>query len=339
MKELLSLNIESLKTLLKSMGEKPFAAKQLMFWLSKGVPFSKMTNLSKSLRQRLGQEYSEGYAYIKDKRVSSDGTAKYLMQMSQGGLVECVVMRYNHGNTLCVSTQVGCRMGCVFCASGKDGLIRNLTSGEMISQFIAAQESGNISNVVLMGSGEPLDNYENVISFIKALNEHHNIGMRHISLSTCGIVPGIKKLAKESMQITLCISLHSAIDAKRKKLMPVAAAYSVKEIITAAGYYFEKTGRRIIIEYTLIKGINDGKEDVNALAKELTGINCHINVIALNKTQGGLLPPTKRQAYLFASELEKAGMSATLRRSLGNDIEGACGQLKIQSEKLKSEEK
>jgi len=332
MKELLSLNNEQLKTLLMDMGEKPYAAKQLIAWLSKGVPFSEMTNLSKPLREKLGQEYTEGYAVIKEKHVSTDGTVKYLISVSHGGLVECVVMRYNHGNTLCVSTQVGCRMGCVFCASGKDGLVRNLTSGEMLSEFIAARESGDISNVVLMGSGEPLDNYDNVIDFIKSLNEHYDIGMRHISLSTCGIVPGIIKLAEESMQITLCISLHSAIDAKREKMMPVAAAYPVKEITAAARTYFEKTGRRIIIEYTLINGFNDGKEDIDALAAALRGLNCHINVIPLNRATGDLLPPTKSRAHVFVSELGKKGLSATVRRSLGSDIEGACGQLKLKRE-------
>ncbi len=333
MKELLSLNINQLKSLMEDLGEKPYAAKQLDSWLGGGVPFAKMTNLSKSLREKLEQDYCEGYAEIKEKHESGDGTVKYLMQMAKGGLVECVVMRYNHGNTLCVSTQVGCRMGCVFCASGKDGLIRNLSSGEMRSQFIAAQQSGEISNVVLMGSGEPLDNYDNVISFIKALNENHGIGMRHISLSTCGLVPGILKLAKEDMQITLCISLHSAIDEKRKKLMPVAKAFTVKQIIDAARAYFEKTGRRIIIEYTLIKGLNDGTEDMKALEKELKGLNCHINIIPLNLTQGDLHAPAKKQAHVFAAELEKTGMSATVRRSLGGDIQGACGQLKVKYEK------
>lgn len=332
MKELLSLNIEQLNTLITDMGEKPFAAKQLMAWLTKGVPFDKMTNISKNLREKLCQEYTEGYATIVEKHVSTDGTVKYLMEMSGGGLVECVVMRYNHGNTLCVSTQVGCRMGCVFCASGKDGLVRNLSAGEMLSELIAARESGDISNVVLMGSGEPFDNYDNVMGFIKALNTHYEIGMRHISLSTCGIVPGILKLAKEGMPVTLCISLHSAIDEKRKKIMPIANAYSVKQILDAANAYFNSTGRRIIIEYTLIKGFNDGKEDLKSLINVLDGLNCHVNVIPLNHAAGDFMPPSTKQAHAFAAELTGAGKGATVRRSLGSDIEGACGQLKLKRE-------
>lgn len=332
MSELLSLNNQQLKSLLTDMGEKPFVAGQIQSWLAKGVPFQDMTNIAKSLREKLRQGYAEGYATIIEKHESKDGTVKYLLGMQGGGMVECVVMRYNHGNTLCVSTQVGCRMGCVFCASGKDGLIRNLSAGEMRSQFIAALESGTISNVVLMGSGEPLDNYDNVIQFIKLLNTYHDIGMRHISLSTCGIVPGIHKLADEAMQITLCLSLHSAIDDKRKQIMPVAKAYSIKEIIDAANIYFKKTGRRIIIEYTLIKGFNDGQQDIQALVDVLKGLNCHINVIPLNHAAGGLTEPTTKQAYAFAAKLESGGKSATVRRSLGSDIEGACGQLKLKRE-------
>lgn len=345
MKELLSLGIDELKTVLSGIGEKPFVAGQLEAWLTKGVHFSDMTNLSKNLREKLFLNFTEGYAKIVEKHVSCDGTVKYLLQMSGGGLVECVVMRYNHGNTLCVSTQIGCRMGCVFCASGQDGLVRNLSVGEMRSQFIAARESGDISNVVLMGSGEPLDNYDNVVRFIRALNSHHDIGMRHISLSTCGIVPAMEKLADEQMQVTLCISLHAAIDEKRKRIMPVGSAYSVAQIIAAANTYFKKTGRRIIIEYALIKGLNDSDEDAAALLRVLKGLNCHINVIPLNhppeasiggdhenQAVANLQSPTTRQAHAFAALLENAGKSTTVRRSLGSDIEGACGQLKLKRE-------
>ncbi|MDD5018503.1 MAG: 23S rRNA (adenine(2503)-C(2))-methyltransferase RlmN [Eubacteriales bacterium] len=332
MKDLLSLTEEQLKNLLADMGEKPYAARQLMSWLKKGVPFDDMTNLSKGLREKLRRDHTEGYAKINEKRVSTDGTEKYLLAISGGGLVECVLMRYHHGDTLCVSTQVGCRMGCVFCASGKHGLVRSLSAGEMRSEFIAVNKDGNVSNVVLMGSGEPLDNYDNAVSFIRALNVQHDIGMRHISLSTCGIVPGILKLADEGMQITLCISLHSAIDEKRKKVMPVAAAYSVRQILDAANIYFKKTGRRIIIEYTLIKDFNDGSEDILTLKDALHGLNCHINVIPLNRASGGYMPPAAKQAHAFAEKLVQAGKSATVRRSLGSDIEGACGQLKLKRE-------
>jgi 23S rRNA (adenine2503-C2)-methyltransferase len=317
-----------LENILVELEEKKFAAKQLRAWLCKGVPFEEMTNLSKALRVKLRERYNEGYARISQKRTSQDGTVKYLLELTDGNLIECVVMQYHHGNTLCVSTQVGCRMGCVFCSSGLEGLVRQLTAGEMLSELIAAQESGEISNVVLMGSGEPLDNYDNVTAFIRSLQSEFGIGMRHISLSTCGLVPGILKLADEQLSITLCLSLHSAIDEKRKQLMPVAKAYTIKEITEAAKVYFKKTGRRIIIEYTLIKGFNDGQEDITALKKVLSGLNCHINVIPLNHAAGKLLPPSKKESHAFAAALERNGLSATIRRALGSDIEGACGQLK-----------
>lgn len=329
MTELLSMDTEQLKELIIKLGEKPFIAAQLKDWLSKGVRFEEMTNLSKALRDKLRSGYVEGYADVVKKLVSSDGTVKYLLEISGGGYIECVFMQYHHGNTLCVSTQLGCRMGCAFCASGKEGLIRNLTPGEMRSEFIAASENGEISNVVLMGTGEPLDNYENVIKFIRMLGGLHGIGMRHISLSTCGLVPKILKLAEEDLQITLCISLHSAIDEKRKRIMPAASAYSVKQILDAAKTYFKKTGRRVIIEYTLIKGFNDGALDIKALTDSVRDINCHINVIPLNSASEGFIPISSKEAQEFALKLKKGGKEATVRRSLGSDIEGACGQLRL----------
>ncbi len=332
MNDLLSLNVEELESVIAGSGGKPYNAQQLEYWLCRGAVFEDMSNLPKALREKLRSGHNEGYAMIAEKHTSSDGTVKYLMSVSGGGFVECVLMRYHHGNTLCVSTQLGCGMGCAFCASGKEGLIRNLSSGEMRSQFIAAGESGEISNVVLMGTGEPLDNYENVLLFIKALGEKHGIGMRHISLSTCGIVPGIQRLAQENLQITLCISLHSSIDEKRRKIMPGASLFSVKQILDAANNYFKKTGRRIIIEYTLIKGFNDGEEDIKALLESLKGLNCHINVIPLNSAACGYYPPDIGKAKTFASKLEQSGKSVTVRRSLGGDIEGACGQLRLRRE-------
>ncbi len=333
MKDLLSLDLGQLQNIIEELGGKPFMAKQLQQWLAKGVPFEDMTNLPKALREALRDRHSEGYAAIAEKHESADGTVKLLLSMSGGGMVECVIMRYKFGNTLCVSTQVGCRMGCVFCASGKEGLVRNLSAGEMRSEFIAAQQFGDIGNVVLMGSGEPLDNYDNVIRFIRDLGELHGIGMRHISLSTCGIVPGIERLMNEGIPITLCISLHSAIDEKRKTIMPTASAFTVRRILDAAHAYFHKTGRRIIIEYTLIRGLNDGAEDIDALVQMLFGMNCHVNVIPLNEAAGALQPPQSGQAHAFAAALEKQGVSATVRRTLGGDIEGACGQLKLKREK------
>ncbi len=333
MNDLLSMDTNTLQDIIAGLGGKPFMAKQLGQWLAKGVPFEQMTNLPKSLRETLRANNNEGYASVAEKRESEDGTVKLLLNMSGGGMVECVVMRYKFGNTLCVSTQMGCRMGCVFCASGKEGLVRNISVGEMRSEFIAARQFGDIGNVVLMGSGEPLDNYDNVVGFIRALGALHGIGMRHISLSTCGIVPGIEKLMNEALPVTLCISLHSAIDEKRKKIMPTAAAFPVKSILRAADGYFKKTGRRIIIEYTLIQGLNDGTEDIEALDRELAGMNCHVNVIPLNEAAGSLKPPKKGQARRFAAVLESKGISATVRRTLGGEIEGACGQLKLKREK------
>jgi 23S rRNA (adenine2503-C2)-methyltransferase len=332
MNDLLSLNIKELESLLVEMGAKTFAAKQIKGWLVKGVPFENMTNLPKDLRDRLRQSHSEGYARVVEKHTATDGTIKYLLSLSGGGLVECVVMQYHHGRTLCVSTQLGCAMGCVFCASGANGLVRNLTQGEMLSQLIAAREDGDISNVVLMGSGEPLANLDNVLAFIRSLQTDFGIGMRHISLSTCGLVPGIKKLADEGLPLTLCISLHAATDEKRRVIMPVAKAYTVDQVISAAGEYFKKTGRRVIIEYTLIHGFNDSPEDRKALKRLLAGLNCHINVIPLNEAAGQFQPPSEKEAYAFVAALEKEGMSATMRRALGSEIEGACGQLKLKRE-------
>lgn len=325
---LLSLTLSQLENIINELGEKKFAAKQLRSWLCKGVVFKDMTNLSKPLREKLKEHYSEGYARIERKLTSKDGTVKYLLELADGNLIECVVMDYHHGRTLCVSTQVGCRMGCAFCASGLEGLVRQLSAGEMLSELIAARESGEISNVVLMGSGEPLDNYDNVIEFLRALQSEFGIGQRHISLSTCGLVPGILKLAEEQLSVTLCISLHSAIDDKRQQLMPIAKVYSINEIIEAANVYFKKTGRRIIIEYTLIRGFNDGPEDIDSLRRVLKGLNCHINVIPINHAAGKFAPPTKTESYAFAAALEQIGLGATVRRALGSDIEGACGQLK-----------
>ena len=332
MNELLSLSIKELETLLTEMGAKPFAARQLKSWLIKGVPFEDMTNLPKELREKLRNTHAEGYARVAEKHVATDGTIKLLLALHGGGLVECVVMQYHHGRTLCVSTQLGCAMGCAFCASGANGLVRNLTPGEMMAQLIAAKEDGDISNVVLMGSGEPLDNLDNVLTFVRALQSDFGIGLRHVSLSTCGLVPAIKKLAEEGLPLTLCISLHAATDEKRRVIMPVAKAYTVKQVIAAAAEYFKKTGRRVIIEYTLIRGFNDSAEDRSALKLLLRGLNCHINVIPLNEAVGNFIPPTEKEAYAFVGALEKEGLSATMRRALGSEIEGACGQLKLKRE-------
>lgn len=335
MKELLSMDIRQLEELLADMGQKPFVARQLKQWLLKGVPFENMTNLSASLRIRLRENFSEGYAQTVNIYTSKDETKKYLLRFADGTLIECVLMRYQHGNTLCVSTQAGCRMGCTFCASGKNGLKRNLSAGEMCAQLIAARIENDISNVVLMGSGEPLDNYDNTLKFIRILSEDFCIGLRHISLSTCGLVPNLLRLAEERLPVTLCLSLHAATDEKRKRIMPIANAFKIKQIIEAAKVYFKNTGRRIIIEYTLINGFNDGHDDIKELARLLKGLSCHVNVIPLNisdNTDGSYKMPSSAQAHAFAGALEKAGISATVRRALGSDIKGACGQLILKKE-------
>ena len=335
MKELLSMSLPQLQTLLSDMGEKAFVARQIKEWLTKGVVFEQMTNVSKTLRSKLRESCSEGYAKVIQKLVSDDGTVKYLLGLSDGSRVECVVMQYNHGRTVCISTQVGCRMGCLFCASGKEGLVRNLNAGEMRAQLIAARSEGDISNVVLMGSGEPLDNYEHTIAFVRSLPEDFGIGIRHISLSTCGLVPGINKLTQEGLPLTLCLSLHAATDEKRQRIMPVANAYAIKQIINAAKAYFQNTGRRIIIEYTLMRGFNDSADDAAALAQVLKGLNCHINVIPLNaggQSEMAQKTPTTRQAHAFCAMLIDKDQSATVRRALGSDIEGACGQLALKRE-------
>jgi 23S rRNA (adenine2503-C2)-methyltransferase len=275
---------------------------------------------------------------ILKKFTSQDGTQKYLFALSDGNLIEGVLMSYKYGNTQCVSTQVGCRMGCKFCASTLGGLIRNLTSGEILSQILVVnrEQGGNlknraVTNVVLMGSGEPLDNYDNVVRFVRALSREGGIAIspRNVSLSTCGIVPKIYQLAEEGLPLNLTISLHATTDEDRRVVMPIANAYSVAEILKACAYYFEKTGRRYIFEYTLIEGQNCDEEHALALAKLLKGRPCHVNLIRLNEVkERALLSASEKQAYRFLGTLEKQGISATLRRQMGSDIGGACGQLR-----------
>lgn len=337
MKNLLDCSLAELQELLKKFNEKPFRSKQVMRWLAQGKRFDEMTDLPALLRARLKENFSEGYADTLKVLESDDGTKKYLFGFQDGCTVESVFMQKNYGNTICVSTQVGCRMDCAFCASGENGLKRNLSAGEILAQIVAvnaAQGAGrNITNVVLMGMGEPLDNYENVVKFLKLVNapEGFGIGMRNISLSTCGLVPKMLAFAQEGLPVTLSVSLHAASDEKRRQIMPVAQRYSVKEIISAANNYFLKTGRRIIIEYAVIDGLNDGAEDVELLKQLLLGLNCHINLIPLNDNIGVTLKaPARRRVYAFCDMLVKAGMSATVRKSMGSDIAGACGQLKQQ---------
>ena len=298
-----------------------------------------MTNISKSLREKLEKEHTTGMPKLAKRQISSDGTEKYLFKMADGNIVEGVLMKYKYGNTQCISTQVGCRMNCAFCASGLHGLVRNLTSGEILSQVLAVNslqggglgDKRKITNLVLMGSGEPLDNYDETIKFLRSVTEKDglNISPRNISLSTCGLVDKMYAFANENIPLNLTVSLHSPFDDERKEIMPVAKKYTVKEIISACENYFAKTSRRYIFEYTLIQGKNDGKRHIEELKKLLKGKPCHINVRRLNEVkERSLKAVSDKNAYAFAEELTKIGLSATVRRQIGVDIDGACGQLR-----------
>jgi 23S rRNA (adenine2503-C2)-methyltransferase len=332
---LLDMDTNEMKEFLAGLGEPSFRAAQLCKWLSQGVGLGDMTNLPSSLRDKLKAGYSEGYVKTEKILRAPDGTKKYLFSLPDGNTVESVFMVNNYGNSVCLSTQVGCKMGCTFCASCKNGFIRNLSAGEIIAQYIAmnadAGQGRNISNIVLMGMGEPLDNYGNVIRFLKRVHEKETYGMsyRNISLSTCGLVPEILRLADSGLPVTLSISLHAPFDEKRAQILPIARKWSVDEVIAAAKTYFEKTKRRVIIEYILIDGFNDTKEDAEKLKELLRGMSSHINLIPLNAIDGcDLKSPSKKDVYSFLALLEKSGLSATVRRSLGAEILGACGQLK-----------
>jgi len=331
MSMLIGMTSEELEGVVAEIGEKRFRAAQIKKWLNRGARFEDMTDLPEGLRKKLRAGYGEGYPECLERLGSEDGTRKYLFGLADGNTVESVYLPKAYGSSVCVSTQVGCAMGCAFCASCAGGLVRNLDAGEILAQVVRinADNGGAVDHIVLMGMGEPLDNYENVVKFIKLANaaDGLNIGIRNISLSTCGIVDKIYSFADEGMGVTLSVSLHASTQEKRLKVMPSARKYGIGEIITAAKYYFEKTGRRVIIEYALIEGFNDSDKDIAELAGLLRGFSCHINVIPLNEW-GGLRPPKKRDVYAFAERLEKAGLSATVRRSMGSDIKGACGQLR-----------
>ncbi len=338
MKILQDLTYENLKELVTSLNEKPFRVGQIFRSLHSGRKISEMTDLSSTLRQKLLDEFVDEPVKIIKKLVSKDGTEKYLFALHDGNVVEGVFMKNAYGNTQCLSTQVGCRMGCKFCASGIGGLVRNLTSGEMLATVCAVNKINGgtldkraVTNIVLMGSGEPFDNYDNVVEFLKLLNDKNgiNISMRNISLSTCGLVPEMIKFASEGLPLNLTVSLHNPFTSERAKLMPIAKAYSVDEILSACDHYFEKTGRRFIFEYSLVKGVNDTDECLNELIRLLKGRPCHVNIIRLNEVkENGLKATDDKSAYKFADKLVKGGLSATVRRLFGADIEGACGQLR-----------
>lgn len=336
MDSLLNYNITELGDILEKYNEPKFRAKQLFVWLHRGADFAEMTNIPKTLKEKLEKTYIPYGVKIYKKLVSNDVTIKYLFKLVDGNIIEGVLMKYKYGNTLCISTQVGCRMNCSFCASGIDGLIRNLTSAEMLGQVIEANidnggslENRKVTNVVLMGSGEPLDNYDNVTKFLSLINDENgiNVSLRNISLSTSGIVDKIYRLADDGYNVTLTVSLHAPDDEIRNKIMPINKVFNIEDTINACKYYFQKTGRRFIFEYALIDGVNDSSENAEQLAKLVKGLPCLVNLIRLNYVKEKGLKSSKKSKD-FLKILEKNNISATIRRTMGNDIEGACGQLR-----------
>lgn len=335
MKNLLDFTLDEFSSWLKENGESAFRAKQVYSWIYKEVwNFDDMRNLPKSLKEKLKENFKIVIPEIVEEfRSNDDDTRKLLLALEDGILIECVIMKYKHGNTICISTQVGCRMGCKFCASTIDGRVRNLTSGEILSEIMIAQKTlgERISNIVLMGSGEPLDNYDNVVKFLKEVNAEYglNIGQRHITISTCGLVPKIYELADEGLTITLAISLHAFSDEKRKEIMPIANKYSIKEILDACEYYIKKTNRRVTFEYALVKDVNDGNEDAKALGQLLKGMLCHVNLIPVNEIkENSFKRSSNKRIEEFAEILKSKGIEATVRREMGSDINAACGQLR-----------
>ena len=333
MRDLKSMTLPEMTNALKAMGQPAFRGKQVFTWLHKGVTsFDEMTNLPKDLRDKLKSEFTLTVPKVARKQVSrQDGTIKYLWELADGNCIESVLMRYHHGNTVCISSQVGCRMGCAFCASTVAGKVRDLTPAEMLDQVLFTQlDSGlEISNIVLMGIGEPMDNLDTVLRFLELVNhpDGMNIVMRHISLSTCGVIPGIHRLADLGLQLTLSVSLHAPDSETRSKIMPVNRAYDVEELFDACHDYFKKTGRRISFEYAMIDGINDQDWQADLIAAKLKGMPGHVNLIPLNDVVESPFKPSKRIAA-FQKRLESHGITATVRRSLGGDIDASCGQLR-----------
>lgn len=330
-----SMTLSEISAVLKEMGHPEFRAKQIYTWLHKGVrSYEQMTNLPQALRESLALAYPICAPEVVRKQESAkDGTIKYLWKLSDGNCVETVLMRYHYGNTVCISTEVGCRMGCAFCASTLGGLVRPLEPYEMLDQVLFTQvESGlPISHIVLMGIGEPLDNFDNVMRFLELVNspEGMNISMRHISLSTCGLVPKIKELARRKLQLTLSVSLHAPCDETRNTIMPVNKAYPTEDLLQACREYYEITKRRISFEYAMIDGVNDSPADARLLLKRLKGLPAHMNLIPLNHVEESPLKPSSRDAVLqFQKILEEGGIPATVRRTLGGDIDASCGQLR-----------
>lgn len=335
MDNLLNYTLEELKVWMKENGESAFRGEQILSWVYKGInQFDNMKNIPKSLISKLNENFIiELPKIIEVYKSDIDGTEKFLLGFKDGNLIESVLMRYKHGNSICISTQIGCRMGCKFCASTLEGRIRNLTTGEILSQVLVVQNhiGERISNIVLMGSGEPLDNYENVVKFLEVVSAEYglNIGQRHITLSTCGIIPKIYELADKEYSITLAISLHAFSDEKRKEIMPIANKYSIEQILEACRYYINKTNRRITFEYALVKEVNDSKEDAKALGKLLKGMLCHVNLIPVNEIKENTYKRSSKKSIEDFSEILKSyGIEVTTRREMGSDINAACGQLR-----------
>ena len=335
-KDIRAYGYEELQKEMATIGEKAFRAKQIYEWLHVKLVdhFDEMTNLSKVLREKLEENYEILPVVMLERQISQiDGTNKFLFRLYDGNVVESVLMKYKHGNSVCISSQVGCRMGCAFCASTIGGLVRNLSPSEMLGQIYQIQKiSGErISNVVIMGTGEPMDNYDNFLKFVHLLTDEHglNISQRNVTVSTCGIVPKMKELAKEHLQITLALSLHGSNQEKRRKLMPVANKYDITEVLAACDEYFKETGRRVSFEYSLVHGVNDTDEDAQELIHLLKHKNCHINLIPVNPVkERDFVRPSRKSALNFKNKLEKSGINVTIRREMGSDINGACGQLR-----------
>lgn len=331
-----SMNLAEMKIYMEELGEKSFRAKQVYQWLhEKQVSsFEEMTNLSKVLIEKLNQNCFLVNLKKEAVQISKiDGTRKYLFQLPDGNVIESVLMKYKHGNSVCISSQVGCRMGCRFCASTLDGLVRGLTPSEMIDQIyqIGKDIGERISNVVVMGTGEPMDNFENLLKFIQLLTDENglHISQRNLTVSTCGIVPKMRELAEQKLQITLALSLHASNQEKRLELMPVANKYEIHEVMEACRYYFEQTGRRVSFEYSLVAGVNDTEADAEQLAKLIRGMNCHVNLIPVNPIkERSYVQPDSGAVWSFKERLEKKGINVTVRREMGRDIDGACGQLR-----------
>lgn len=331
-----SLPLAQLTEVLETMGEKKFRAKQMYQWMHVRLAgsFEEMTDLSKALREKCEQSFTyTSLEVVQVQESKIDGTRKYLFGLSDGNVVESVWMKYKHGNSVCISSQVGCRMGCRFCASTLDGLERNLTPAEMLDQIYSIQKltGERVSNVVVMGTGEPMDNYENLLTFIGMLTDENglNISQRNVTVSTCGIVPRMRQLAERKLQITLALSLHATTDEKRRKLMPIANRYSIAELMETCAYYFEQTGRRITFEYSLVGGVNDTDEDAAELTALARSLCCHVNLIPVNPIkERDYVQSTGARIQAFKNKLEKNKINVTIRREMGRDIDGACGQLR-----------